>query len=123
MKGTPRDKVAHYLKQWFKEMKLDEKKRIVPLSHNYARDMVFLERWLSEEYPEIFSYNHRDIQTAALFMNDVCASRAEPVRHAKTDFSYIANNYKVEQLTKHNAASDCLTLAKVYKRMLQEGVF
>lgn len=120
--SNSRTTVAGHLERWFDNLKLEPRKRIIPLAYDWVPDRIILERWLGREtFDRIFSPKHRDLHTCALFINDMMDVRCEPIRHAKTPFSYIAAMYKVDQLMKHTCASDCLTLAKTYKRMLQAG--
>lgn len=120
LRGTPRQKMAGYFEEWYKEIGLREKKRIVPLIYDWATNKMMLERWLGhEQLKAIFADNARDVLTLAVCMNDMYDMRAEPPFFRKTNWEYLISTYDIEHLERRTAASDCLSLIKLYKAMLQ----
>lgn len=107
--------------EWFQKLKLPEKKKIVPLGHNFSGiDKPMIMDWLGGplSYDEFFRSDHRDTMTAALFTNDQAELVSEPIPFPKYNLPYLANILGVSHESAHDALGDCLTTAEVYRRML-----
>lgn len=120
LRGIDRDKVADLLFNWFQDMDLPPKKRIIPLTWNFPAERQILINWLGYDlYAEIFTEDHRDLLAAAHFLNDRHCCRGEPVVFAKQNLTWLAKICNVEQLEKGTATSDAYLMAETYKRLLQ----
>lgn len=116
------DRIAWLLMNWFlNDMKLNKFKKITPLAHKWPEIRDVLIRWLGwETFSEIFSEDYRDVHVIANYKNDLLAVRGEPVEYAKQNLSWIARKLSVERPTDDgNPAEDCMTIGRVYKRLLQ----
>lgn len=119
LNGFDREVVADYLMNWFESLGLIKYKKLIPLGCNWPFDRTMLERWIGREsFEHIFHPHYRDIQPAALFLNDCADTRAEAVPFAKVNLQYLCGLLKVEQMQAHSAASDCLATAKIYRKLL-----
>lgn len=116
------DKIAWLLMNWFlNDMKLNRFKKITPLAHKWPVAREVLIRWLGwETFTEIFSDDYRDTHVVGNFINDKIAVRGEPVPYAKQTLSWLARQLSVERPSDEGSpAEDCMTLGRVYKRLLQ----
>lgn len=127
-RGHDRLQAVDMLEEWIKKLKLPttkygNSKRIIPLGQNYTFDQSFIQAWLGvTTYNDLFSYQYRDTQRAALYLNDRAGMHAEDVPFAITDLDFLARRSGVESVRAHDALSDCVTTAGIYRYMLQRGL-
>lgn len=120
LRAFDRDKVADLLLDWFLNMKLGPKKRIIPLTHNFPVERQNLVNWLGTHgYREIFSEDHRDLMVAAHYMNDRAGCKFEPVPFSKQHLSWIAKKCDVPPIERGTCLSEANQMGETYKRMLQ----
>ena len=126
--GFDSDKAIDLLEIWIKKLNIKGNKygganKIMPLGQNYQFDKAFIQKWLGvDQYNTWFDYHYRDTMCAALYMNDRAGMRAEKIPFPKVNLQYLATTLNVtEQGRAHDALSDCLTTAEVYKRLLKSG--
>jgi DNA polymerase III epsilon subunit-like protein len=120
-KGLDSFTVADYLAEWSARLKLPEKKKMVPLAHNWAGiDKLFIQKWLGPlTFNELFHFHYRDTMTTALYLNDRADAHVEQVPFPKVGLQYVVSQLKIETNGRaHNAIEDCVTVAKVYKKLL-----
>lgn len=119
-KGLGYFEAAEMFEEWFARLGIAEGKKILPLGHNYAFDKNWIADWLGpEHYNHYFHYHHRDSMVAALYANDRAVFRHEMAPFPKVNLQYIAQILGVQTARGHDALSDCLTTAEVYRRLLQ----
>lgn len=127
-RGHDKEAAKDLLTAWVDKLglgytKFGNRKKILPLGQNYAFDMSFLKAWLgASAYDDIFFYHYRDTMAAAGFMNDRAAMHAEKVPFNKINLSWLAKQYNVVHDRAHDALSDAVTTARVYKAMLKSGL-
>jgi hypothetical protein len=120
LRGFERDKVADLFIHWYNSIEQKERKRIIPLAHGWPRERALLVNWLGYDiFADIFSEDYRDTLVASHYVNDRQCVKAEPCVFNKQNLSWLAKKLSVAQLHIGTATSDCLTIAEVYKRMLQ----
>lgn len=120
LSGFDRDKVADLFIHWYQRIEQKERKRIIPLAHGWPGERALLVNWLGYDvFRDIFSEDYRDTLIAAHYVNDRQCCKAEPCVFNKQNLTWLAKKLNVEQLQSGSAMSDCLTMAAVYKRMLQ----
>ena len=128
MRGFDHEKAKDMLRDWIPKLglpisKLGNPCKIVPLGQNYAFDRDFIMRWLGPEmYNEFLDYHFRDTMVAANYLNDRAVMHAERAPYKRVNLTALATTHKIEYETKHNALSDCLCTAAVYKKMIQQGL-
>jgi DNA polymerase III epsilon subunit-like protein len=98
-------------------------KTIIPLGHNYGFDRVFMIKWLGNDlYDTYFHYHFRDTMIAANYINDAAATHAEDVPFSKVGLQWLCNKLDVQSEKAHDALSDCLSTANVYRSLLKKGL-
>lgn len=108
------------LNDWFKKLHLPYNKRIMPLAQNWVFEYGFLKAWLGPDmFAEIFDARYRDTMVSSLYLNDRADFHHERYPFPKNKLSYLASQLKVEQIKAHEALSDCVTTAEVYRRMMR----
>jgi DNA polymerase III epsilon subunit-like protein len=123
-RGVASHTAASLLVEWFEGLKLPNDKRLVPLAKNWYFDVAFMVKWLGpKNYHYIFDGRVRDLQTAALFMNDRADFKAEKVPFPKADLGSIAGRVGVdyERLDLHDALQDARITAEAYRKLLGYG--
>jgi DNA polymerase III epsilon subunit-like protein len=121
--GFDRHKAIDMLGTWIQKLKIKGNKygganKIMPLGQNYGFDAAFIKAWLGvDQYNEWFDYHYRDTMHAALYMNDRAGMKAEKVPFPKVNLQYLATTLNIKSERAHDALSDCLVTAEVYKRM------
>lgn len=120
LRAYDRYKVADILLEWFEDMKLPRGKKLIPLVYNFPAERQNLINWLDYEvYSQIFSEDHRDLLSAAHYMNDRQCVRGEAAIFPKQNLTYLARICNVPQIESGTAVSDAYLMAQTWKRMLQ----
>lgn len=117
------DVAADMFDEWFERLNLglagSKHKKLMPLWSNGGFDKSFLLDWLGKEhYNHYFHFHERDTQALALSMNDRFDFHVEQIPFPKVGLNYLASCFGIENENAHDALSDCITTAKVYKAML-----
>lgn len=120
LNGYDREKVASLMLDWFYTLDLKERKKILPIGHEWPRTREVLKTWLGDEiYSEIFSEDYRDTKIATHFLNDQMASRGESVPYAKQGLPWLASKLHVQRQSQGgNCTEDALVIGEVYRRLL-----
>ena len=117
-------RASDLFEEWFKKLKLPERKKIAPLGHNYPFDRSFIQDWLGHEaYEQFFDYHIRDTATTSLFLNDHADFHNEKCPYPKQNLKYLASTLGVEHTGAHDSMNDCLVTAECYRRMISKGIF
>lgn len=119
-----RDSVAEYFLQWFKDMNMPFRKKIIPLCYNFAYVRAVLLNWLGDDiYHEIFHEDYRDPLIATHFINDHYDVRAESVPFAKQNFRWIAKQLNIEVVEQGGSAcADAYTTCEMYRKLLKHSL-
>jgi DNA polymerase III alpha subunit (gram-positive type) len=117
--GVPLTTATELFENWFKQLQLPERKKIMPLAHNLPFDKAWFIEWLGEHtYNHYFDYHGRDTVCAALFLNDRANFACEKPPFPKVNLQYLASQLAIVNEHKHDALHDALTCARIYKKML-----
>lgn len=116
-------KAADMLDEWFERLNLplagSTHKKIMVLWSNGGFDKSFLVDWLGlEHYNHYFHFHERDTQELALSLNDRFDFHNERLPFPKVGLDYLASALDIINDIPHDALSDCVTTAEVYRRML-----
>jgi DNA polymerase III epsilon subunit-like protein len=122
LRGMNQYKAADMLVEWFeKKLGLAMEKRIMPLGCNYAFDQIFLRLWMgNKSYAQVFDGRYRDVMCASLYANDSAYFAQEQIPYSKNSLSWCCAALKVENTNPHDALSDCMATAEVYRLMLRK---
>ncbi len=122
--GTHPYTAADRLEEWFKKIKLYERKRLTLLTYNFIPKYEFLVSWLGiQNYNKIFDYSYRDLLVAALYANDKCDYHSEAMRYPKYDLQYLFSQQNVEgAIGKYDMLQNCISITECYRRMLKDLV-
>jgi DNA polymerase III epsilon subunit-like protein len=113
-------KVADLLREWFEDLDLPVSKCLMPLAHNWSFESAFATAWLGEdEMSAIFHAHFRDSQALATHVNDVCAFHGERIPFPSVSLHALCKYLGVENLTPHDALSDAIAGAGVYRSLIQ----
>lgn len=128
LRGVDKIVAIDLLEGWVKKLNLPctkygTPKQIMPLGQNYAFDRAFIMRWLGcDLYNQYFNYHHHDTMVTAHYLNDQAAYHADKVPFSKTNLAWLCKALNVESERAHDALSDCLAVAGVYKKLLMRGL-
>lgn len=123
-RGHDPDKAKDMLEDWVGKLglphtKYGNRKRLMPLAHNWQFDSAFIKSWLGiETFGNIFDSRGRDTQTAAAYLNDKAGMMGEKVPFSKVNLSWLCSKLNVENAKAHDALQDCMATAEVYRRLL-----
>jgi DNA polymerase III epsilon subunit-like protein len=112
--------IGELLEQWFLKLNLPEKKKIMPLGHNYLSfDMPFLKEVLGPaNYDYFFDFHTRDTMTCSLMFNDMADFQSTDYPFPKHSLTYLCSQLRITNHRPHRALADCVATAAVYKRMI-----
>lgn len=118
--GLDADRAADLFDEWLKKLKLGYQKRIAPLAADWPPDREFVIDWLGREhFEQYFDARYRCTQAAALYINDRADFQVEQIPFARVGLPSIANRLYVEQVSKHDALNNCVTVAECYRKMVK----
>ena len=128
-RGFDSEKAKDLLRDWIEKLDLPYtksgafRKRIIPLGQNFGFDRAFLIRWLGiDEYNEFFEYFYQDTMIVAQYLNDRASMHGEKVPFSKVNLTWLANKLNVKIERAHDALSDCVATAEVYRQLVMQGV-
>lgn len=121
IEGIERWTAVEFLESWFNDLRLGFRKQIVPLGANYQFDRDFIREFVGgpESYNQFFRSDYRDVQLAALAINDMCDWHSERIPFPKVNLSYLCSQLGMERINAHDAMGDCLATAEVYRRLMR----
>jgi DNA polymerase III epsilon subunit-like protein len=120
LNGLDKYRVADLFDDWFESLQLPEGKRILPLAYNFAFDKPFIEHWLGlETYSQFFFGLYRDPMVVVTLLNDLAAWHGRLTPFAEGGLKKVCNRLDIEYSNHHEALSDALACAKVYKKLVQ----
>lgn len=123
--GIEQTRAADLFADWFEQIGLMPKKRLIPMAHNYVFDRSFLTAWLGPQTMHyIFDPRHRDTVTVAAFMNDYAAfGNVLELPFPKLKLSLLASKLGIEVHRAHNALDDAVNTAKIYRELCMGRIF
>lgn len=122
--APPREKVEQYLVEWFEAIDLPMNKRLVPMAHNWTFEKSFGVAWLGLElWEHIFHFSARDGMVLAHAINDRAAFAGEDIPFSRVGLNSLCKHFGIINENPHDALSDCLAEAKVYKALLKHELF
>jgi DNA polymerase III epsilon subunit-like protein len=114
------DKVRDLFVEWFEKLDLPFKKSLVPLAHNWAFEASWLKAWLGIDLFEKTWYSlARDGMLLAIAINDKAAMRGEEIPFNHVSLGSLCRKFNVRNENAHDALSDALAEAEVYRALLQ----
>jgi len=128
-RGHDKEKAKDLLTLWMDKLGLPLNKggirrcQIIPIGHNYAFDRAFIINWLGYSlYNEYFHGCYRDTMVIASYLNDKAGTHAEKVPYSKVKLSWLANLMDLPIERAHDALSDCVTTAALYRKFVSQGL-
>lgn len=113
------DRVADYLIEWFDRLQMPVERKLVPLAANWPFEAGFLLAWLGQPLMErLFSPLFRDLMTLALAVNDRAFFFGEKCPFNRVGLASLCDHFGVVNQKPHDALSDCIAEAEVYRRLL-----
>jgi len=115
--GLDADKAADLFDEWWQRLGSE---KLDILAQNFPFDSSFLIDWLGvESYNQFFSRYYRDTYVGGNFLNDQARYSGSIVPFPEgCSLKKLAKALTVENTRAHDAFSDCLTTAEVYRKML-----
>lgn len=118
------DRVADYLIEWFGRLDMPIERNLVPLAANVVFETGFLLAWLGEPLKQrLFSPLIRDVMITALSINDRSFFAAQKCPFNRVGLAALCEHFGVVNQKPHDALSDCLAEAEVYRCLLTSGLF
>lgn len=111
-------KVSEMFESWWQGLGLPLRKAIIPLAHNWPFECRFLHEWLGPVAMEDYFFGYRDSMALANSINDMADMQNEPYPFPKVGLKYLCSQLKVENERAHDALSDCIATAEVYRKMV-----
>lgn len=106
---------------WVEKLELPPLRRICPLATNWPFDAGFLKAWLGPTcFESVFHPHYRDLIPAIQLINDLVYTKGQSPLHRQCNLSALCRFFNVENLKAHDALSDAMAVARIYKKMLQK---
>jgi len=118
-KGSEWHVVADLIEIWKEKLNLPERKKIIPLGHNFRGfDEKFIRYVMGNDfYESIFDYHVRDTMELGLYLNDVADYLREPIPFPKVDLTYMCGCLRIQNIRRHRALGDAVATAELYRRL------
>ena len=115
-------RIADLFDEWFENLNLPLKKKLIPLAHNWAFEAGFLKHWLGLETVDALFHPHaRDSMLLAIHINDLYAARGERAPYYSVSLKNMCKMLGIKQDVAHDALPDALAAAQVYHALLQQN--
>lgn len=116
-------KCVDMFEEWFGRLQLPEKKKIVPLAHNWIFDQGFVSEWIGpQSFQHFFDFHYRDSMVSAEYLNDRADFHNERYPYPKVSLDYVCNVLGVVNVKAHDALADCVATAECYRLMCLQHV-
>lgn len=116
-------KVAELLDEWWTALDLPFQRTLVPLAQNWQYEAGFLKAWLGvEQFHQFFHAYVRDTMLTAIYLRDRAYANGEAIPFQRVNLSALCRHYSIVNVKPHDALSDAVAEAEVYKHMLMEEV-
>lgn len=124
MNAPSSQKVADLLVDWFENLDLPQAKRLVPVAHNWAFESSFGKAWLGDDlFNHIFHWHARDGMLLALSLNDRAAFAGESAPFSMVGLKSLCKKFGIVNENPHDALSDALAEAEVYRALVLHELF
>lgn len=111
---------ADLFDDWFENLKLPMYKKLIYLTQNAPFDIPFLKQWLGViGFSKYFTPRGRDTMFTATAYNDYATWRNMPIPFNRVGLKELCEYFGVDFNNHHDALSDCLATARVYKELLR----
>ena len=120
LESTPdSEKVATPLVEWIESLGLPQDRRLIPISHKWTFEFSFLTAWLGQKlFESLFHYHARDAMTFALSLNDRMELLGHERPFERVSLHDLCQKLQVVNDHPHDALSDAVAEAEVYRRLL-----
>lgn len=117
-------RVQDLLIEWFAKLELPFGKVLVPLAHNWAFESAFLKEWLGVDLNDQLFHSHaRDSMLYAISLNDRAAFAGEAAPFNRVGLGSLCRRLGISNDRPHDALSDCLAEAELYRALLHVDLF
>ena len=109
---------ADLLEQWFERLPMYHKKKIMPMSYNWAETYPFLCNMLGQRTTEyVFDYRYRDLLPISVWLNDYSYYKINTYPFSKNNFTYLCSSLGIERAdrTSRDSLSDARTMIDIYR--------
>lgn len=116
--------VGEMLWEWYQELMLPPGKKLIPLIHNASFDSPRIESWLGYDLAhDIFGYPIRDTSALLAGIIDKAAFKGMEIPYnGRVSLPVICKILGIEY-DAHDALSDCVATAELYRKLLNMGVW
>jgi DNA polymerase III epsilon subunit-like protein len=121
MRESPsQETVKKLLAEWFERLDLAVERQLIPIAHNWAFESSFLNAWLGVgEASRIFrGHDARDSMIDARFINDRAVARGKEPVFPRVGLGSMCRKLGITNNKPHDALSDCLAEAEVYRHLV-----
>lgn len=117
------DRVQENFYKWVESIELAFDRRLIMLAHNVSFETKFISHWLGQStYDRYFNNQSRDSMHTALTINDMAFARGCKPPFDRVSLTWLADHFGIPHEQAHDALADCVTCAKVYKKLLQMDI-
>lgn len=116
--GVSQTDGADFLFTWFERLNLPQRARLTPVGQNINFDIAFMKAWLGEAtYAMMFNHRARDTMCIAGYINDryIMFGRQPPFMNL--ELSTLCSVLGVVNECAHDALSDCMATAELYRKL------
>lgn len=121
--GFDKYEAAEMFDAWFRKLKLPERKRIMPLAHDWASQRDYIKEWLQPtDFALKIDHRYRDTMVIGSFLNDYNDRRNEQCPFPKVKLTYMAAMTKIDYVRPNNVVEECDIIIKLYRALVATRV-
>lgn len=122
LSGCDPDRAADLFFEWFENLRLPPRHRIMPIAHNWVFDRSFIMDWLgTRTFDLCFDPRYRDTMCMSLYDNDRAGWLDRDYPYPKNNLQYLCSQLKISRTNEHRALDDCVATAEVFRRIVRGG--
>jgi len=117
--GVDQDRGVDLFTEWFLNLDLPFRKRLLPLACNWSFEKMHLTAWQGlDEFDTIWHPHVRDIQRVATMLNDASGFHGFNIPFTSVSLKSLCKKFGIINSREHDAMADSIASIEVYRELI-----